>query len=183
MTSDRIDAIVDEVAGALTAVEPRRDFTARVMTRIADEDAPRPTWRAAWLVAAVAAVVSIVIVVFVARSFVAAPRRDGVRVAETPLQPARGVVPPKPAIADRSTTDRSTAERSTTRRAGTVRTAATTADRSPWDIDPLVTPPIDVAPLTVDLLAPEPIPLERLDTIRPVDVAPLTIDDRQRRQE
>jgi hypothetical protein len=182
MMSDRIDAIVDEVAGAMTADEPRRDFTARVMTRIADNDAPRPTWRAAWLVAPVA-VVSIVIVVFVARSFVDAPRRDGVRVAETPVQPAPGVVPPKPDITDRSTTDSSTAERSTTRRAATVRAATTIANRSPWDIDPLVTPPIDVAPLTIDLLAPAPIPLERLDTIRPVDVAPLTIDDGQRRQE
>lgn len=42
---------------------------------------------------------------------------------------------------------------------------------------------LDVAPLTVDALTPDPIQIERLDTISPINVAPLDITDVQRRYE
>src|SRR4029079_2683740 len=41
--------------------------------------------------------------------------------------------------------------------------------------------PIDVAPLTVDILKPDPIPVDRLDTIAPILVAPLEFIEEQRR--
>ena len=41
--------------------------------------------------------------------------------------------------------------------------------------------PLDVAPLTVDSLRPDPIPVEQLETIAPILVAPLDITDMTRR--
>ena len=43
--------------------------------------------------------------------------------------------------------------------------------------------PLDVAPLTVDALAPDSIQIPRLEAIAPIDVAPLDVTDDQRRNE
>ena len=55
MKNEQFDSIIDEVAGAMTAGEPRPGFTAEVMARIESGDAPRRTWRAAWVLAPLAA--------------------------------------------------------------------------------------------------------------------------------
>ena len=49
------------------------------------------------------------------------------------------------------------------------------------DLDTLPIDPLDVAPLAVEILRPDPIPVDRLDTIAPIPVAPLDITDVPRR--
>src|SRR5471032_1307065 len=67
MKNEQIDSIIDEVAGAMTAGEPRRAFAAEVMARIESGNAPRRTWRAAWALAPLAAAAAIVLALVVFR--------------------------------------------------------------------------------------------------------------------
>jgi hypothetical protein len=82
------------------------------------------------------------------------------------------------------TTVRAAAVRAVTNRTATNR-AATSPDlqRGAEAIAALTAPSLDLAPLTVGALIPNPIPIERLDAIPPIGVTPLDITDVQRRYE
>ena len=189
MKNEQFDSIIDEVAGAMTAGEPRRAFAAEVMARIASGDAPRRTWRAAWAMAPLAAAAAIVLALVVARG--AHRGADHARPQE-PTSAARGVQPGdrgpeiaasrKPGDAARDTPRialaTTAAPRNTHGRAidNAARGAASGIDR-------LVAPSLDVAPLAVGALSQEPIRIDQLDAITPIGVTPLGIDDMQRRHE
>jgi hypothetical protein len=178
--TERLDAIIDEVAATMTAGDPRADFDARVMARIA---APRPyrglrTADLGWVLVPAAAIV----IAFV----VMRPHEDQ---SKGRLKPATTVATtPATATTAQQMPDAGGLKPATTKAAATTRVVATRAAATraaaapvPGALPPLVNSRIDVAPLTVDSLTSAPISLDRLDTIERIDVAPLTLDDSQRR--
>jgi hypothetical protein len=176
MHPDPIDAIVDEVAGSLTAGEPRADFTTRVMARIESSDMPRRGWHHAWLLAPLAAAA------ILAMLLVRGPERTALHVDRGPA----AFAPPAlrratPELAGNPGEQRRERAAPQDRRRGD--RSARQRVREPYALDPLVTAGIGVTPLTIDRLASDPIAIDRIDPITSVDVAPLTIDDPQRRQE
>jgi hypothetical protein len=169
-----VDEIVDEVAGSLTAGEPRADFTSRVMARIeGSRDTPRRGWRPAWLLVPPTAAAIVAMLIFPAHD----TRPPGAGRVATAQQPAA----PRPA--DRSATQATHVAAATAARAVRTRASVSAPRPSPYALDPLVTAGIGVTPLTIDRLSTDPIAIDLLDPITSVDVAPLTVDDPQRRQE
>jgi hypothetical protein len=177
--TERLDAIIDEVAATMTAGEPRADFDARIARCVAAHHDPpsairHPRYRIAMTAFAVAAVMI--------AAFVMRPRQHRLenqpRTAATTTVPAPVPVqlPTRPAMDARAQPPLATTQHA-------VRSPRPATERTPVPgaLPPLVNSRIDVAPLAVDALTSAPISLDRLDTIERIDVAPLTLDDSQRR--
>lgn len=200
MKNEQIDAIIDEVAGTMTAGEPRPGFTAEVMARIESgiewHDAPRRTWRTAWTLAPLAAAAAIVValVVFrgVHRSADTAQPQASTSVARgaQPIERGADASAPHQAEAPRtevnvqkSAAAADTAGRGRSDGRGTERAARQTAATGTLDEPAAQVEAIDLARLAVDSLTPDSIRIERLDSIAPITVAPLDIPNVQRRFE
>jgi hypothetical protein len=197
MSDEPLNNAIDEAARQLTEGAPAdaAAFRRRVLARIEAGDAPRRSWRAAFVLSPIAVAAAMVIALFVAPGFQSGDRgrllrqvqgtpspstttapQETVRLAPSPgsyggtrkpdTAEARGA--PAPPLRSRAAGDRAVAPAS--RGAGVIEPAA---------------PPdsIAVAPLTVGAVSTDPIPIERLDTITPITIAPLDIIDLQRRFE
>ena len=199
-TDAEIDSAIDAVARQMTDGSPAggADFRRRVLARIESGQAPRPSWRAAWVLSPIAVAALVVMAVFVAPGPQHQVRLKPDATASTVrLKPDTTVAVAAPDTQVRPTPDatgrtvRLTPD--TTNRTATNRTATNRAQAAagpPFDpeaIEALAAPPLDLAPLAIDALAPDPIPLEQLDTTSPITIAPITvapidITDMQRRQ-
>jgi len=197
MWDERVNGAIDEVARQMTEEAPPHgaDFRRRVLARIASNDAPRASWRTAFVLSPIAVAAAIAIAVFVAG------RPDPVRPGVS--QPAGNTVRPFDGAQGRPEAPEGQLKPDTGEAAGptgpalqaaaanTVRLKPDTTEvRRPGSFGPGVLEPapqvdsIAVAPLVVGALAPDPIHIERIETITPVTVAPLElITDIQRREE
>jgi hypothetical protein len=182
-TDAGIDRAIDAVARQTTEGSPAGDLRRRVLARIEAGQAPRANWRAAWVLSPVAAAAVIVMAIFVARGF--QPRT--VRLKPDATSPTVRLEPdatsPTVRLKPDATSPTVRLRPDTTSR--TVRLKPDATNRA-VAIAALAAPSLDLAPLTVDALAPDSILLERLDTtlpitILPITVAPLDITDVQRR--
>jgi hypothetical protein len=168
MSDEQLNTAIDEVARQMTEGSPPAgdaDFRRRVLARIESGDAPRARWRPLFVAVPLAAAVVIAVVVTRSRPapVTAGPKgpapQDTVRRPD-PFGPGAAIVQADPIIPA----------------AHAPRTA--TVGAAPFDsrIDSIA-----VAPLGIDPLTPDPIPIERLETIAPIVVAPLDINDSSRR--
>jgi len=182
MWDEDVNRAIDEVARQMTEDAPpaSADFRRRVLARIASTEAPRASWRAAFVLSPIAVAAAIVIVTFVRSP---APVGPGVPQPAPPVAtaPSDMAGPKGPALQIPS------GRLSSVRRAGPFGPGVS---RGPGSFEPGVLEPapqvdsIAVEPLVVGALAPEPIHIERIETITPVTVAPLEIiTDIQRREE
>jgi hypothetical protein len=187
MSDERVNTAIDEVAREMTE-ETRTtngaDFRRRVLARIASNEAPRASWRAAFVLSPVALAAALVIAVM----FVRGPGRVGRGGAARPQEPALQPVATTAAKVGAELAPPVTREPESTRR-------STQAVRGPGpsgpgvsrpspQLDPIDVNSIAVAPLAISTLSPDQIQIERLDAVAPIDVAPLEIiTDLQRRQE
>ena len=194
MWDERVNGAIDEVARQMTEEAPPHgaDFRRRVLARIASNDAPRASWRTAFVLSPIAVAAAIAIAVFVAgrpdpvRPGVSQPAGNTVRLPPSPLRGFGGTRKP-------DTTEAAGPKGPALQAAAanTVRLKPDTTEvRRPGSFGPGVLEPapqvdsIAVAPLVVGALAPDPIHIERIETITPVTVAPLElITDIQRREE
>lgn len=174
---------IDEVARQMTGDAPpaSADFRRRVLARIASNEAPRAPWRAAFVLSPIAVAAAIVIVVM----FVRRPGPVGPGVSHP--APTVATAPSDMAGPKGPTLQIASGQPSSVRRPGPFGPGGS---RRPGSFEPGVLEPapqvdsIAVAPLVVGALAPEPIHIERIETITPVTVAPLEIiTDIQRREE
>jgi hypothetical protein len=184
MWDERVNAAIDEVAQQMTgaASAAGADLRRRVLARVASGDAPRASWRVAVVLSPIAVAAAIAIAVFVART---GPVGPGVTPQQTPSAKApekRSTGREGPVAQDRLPPIPVRPQPSPLHRFVATGNAATTA-RAAWQLDALAEQPLDVAALTVDALTPDPIQIERLETIAPIDVAPLDTTDVQRRYE
>jgi hypothetical protein len=79
MWDERVNIAIDEVAREMTEEAPATDdadFRRRVLARIASDDEPRASWRAAFVLSPIAVAAAIVIAVFIVGR--PAPVRPGV---------------------------------------------------------------------------------------------------------
>ena len=174
--------VIDEVARGMTAdvSDDTVAFRRRVLARVESGGAPRRTWRAAFVLSPIAVAAAIIIVAFVVLGRRPGPFGPGAQGPERP-------VPQTPPIVAASPPE--TAGPKGPALQAAVNTAAQPAVRRPGpegpalQIDPNAVASIAVAPLAVDALAPDPIPIDRLDAVPPIVVAPLDITDTQRRFE
>jgi hypothetical protein len=186
MSDERLNTAIDEVARQMTDAGPgdAADLRRHVVARIEAGDAPRERWRAAFVWSPLAVATALAIVFFVARSFesgdVRRPGPSDTPGTSLPSSPIAAAAQPKQRSAQRPTPEATVpaARRNAEHRTGSFEPAAagTMLDEPAPPIEPL-----DVAPLTVDALRPDPIPLEQLETIAPIFVAPLDITDMTRR--
>lgn len=198
MSDEPVNHAIDQVARQMTDGAPAdaAAFRRRVLARIEAGDAPRRSWRAAFVLSplAVAAVIAIAI---------AAARIPGVRHgrndnAQVRIPPSPegdgGTRTPDPAGArapqrdSAAATARPAAEPSPSapylRSLAAGDRAAAPANRGAGVIEPAAPPgSIALAPLAVAAVSTDAIPIERLDTITPLTLAPLAITDLQRRIE
>jgi hypothetical protein len=179
MWDERVNRAIDEVARQMTEDAPpaSADFRRRVFARIASNEAPRASWRAAFVLSPIAVAAAIVIIVM----FV---RRPGPTVATVPTDVA-GPKGPALQITDMAapkgpTLQIASGPLSSVRRPGPFGPGVS---RPAPQLDPIEVDSIALAPLAVGMLSPDPIQIERLDTIAPMTVAPLDIPDVQRRFE
>ena len=180
-----------------------------MLARIDGTDARRSLFavrRSTFVWTPIAAAAAIAIAVFIAREprKDVAPKTDSLRAARSEAaNPARAETPASSEVAPRTIAPRTIAPRTA---AGTIapRTAASavaprtvertaaprtsgptiasrTAPTVPPALDANAVASIAVAPLVVDTMTPEPIHVERLETIAPIAVAPLDINDSSRR--
>lgn len=178
---------IDEIARQMTEEAPTTDgadFRRRVLARITSNEAPRASWRAAFVLSPVALAAAIVIAVM----FVRGPGPVGRGGAADPQGPVLQPLVTTAAKVGAELAPPVTRKPETTRR-------STQAVRGPGSFGPGVSRPaleldaieldsIAPAPLVVGTLAPDPIQIERLDAVAPIDVPPLEIiTDLQRRQE
>jgi len=176
MWDEPVNDVIDEVARGMTEGSPASgaDFRRRVLARIESGGAPRRTWRAAFVLSPLAAAAAIVIAVIVTRgAHDHSPEQVAPQAAQNvPLPKETRREPVVPAVVVARPFQ------------GRVRGAESPAlhlDTLQLDANDVAS--IAVAPLAVDALAPDPIPIERLDAIPPIVVAPLDITDTQRRFE
>jgi hypothetical protein len=190
MWDDRVDTAINDVARRMTEGSPAdgADFRRRVLARVEAGDAPRATWRAAWLLSPLAVAAAILIAVMVVRR--PSPLGPGVTSPGSRTDVAQR---PAPDTTNRDVTNSAPAgPKAPALQNQTVRGPRQTV-RRPDPFGPgiaggsdeplLQAESLDVARLTVDALTPDPIQIERLDTIVPINVAPLDITDVQRRYE
>ena len=179
MSDEPVNAAIDEIARQTTQTPPgdADDFRRRVLARIAANDAPRRSWRAAFVLSPLGIAAAIVIALLVARGF--QPRVRG---------PERAA--PQEAVRLKPDTTEAPGPKEPALRiaAKTVRPKSDTtyaADSRPApQLEPIEMDSIAPAPLVVRMLAPDPIPIERIEAVTPVTIAPLEIiTDLQRRQE
>ena len=188
MSDERLNTAIDEVARQMTDAAPgaAADLRQRVIARIAAGDAPREPWRAAFVWSPLAVATTLAIVFFVARSFesgdVRRPGSSGTPATSLPSSPIAAAAQPGQTTTQSPTPEATVpaTRRNAGNHAGSLEpaTAGTMLNERAPQIEPL-----DVAPLTVDALTPDPIPVERLETIAPILVAPLDTIDTQRRYE
>jgi hypothetical protein len=178
MRDDAVNDVIGDVARRITAETPpdAAAFRRRVLARIENGDAPRHTWRASFVLAPIAATAVIALALFAGREHKADPEKQAVNVVAAPT-PLPGAAPsrvsdPEPG-AGALAKDFLGAERRRPAPADAVAAAPT------LDMDAVAA--IDVAPLVVNTMAPEPIQIEQLETIAPIVVAPLDFTDEQRR--
>ena len=178
MWDERVNTAIDEVAREMTDEAAATDdaaFRRRVLARIASDDEPRASWRAAFVLSPIAVAAAIVIAVFIVGR--PDPVRPGVsQPAGNTIRPFDGAQGRPEALEGRRTPDTAEARRPGPFGPGDSRPAP--------QLDPIEVDSIAPAPLVVGTLAPDPIQIERLDAVAPIDVAPLEIiTDLQRRQE
>ena len=187
MSDERLNTAIDEVARQMTDAAPgaAADLRHRVVARIAAGDTPRERWRTAFVWSPLAVATALAVVFFVARSFQSEDVRrpgssDTAAIMSLPSPPVGAAAPPEQSSTQRPTPEATgpAARRNAEHRPGSFEPAAagTMLHEPAPPIEPL-----DVAPLTVDALTPDPIPVERLETIAPILVAPLDITDMPRR--
>jgi hypothetical protein len=186
MSDERLNTAIDEVARQMTDPEPgaAADLRRQVVARIEAGGTPRERWRIAFVWSPLAVATVFAVVFFVARSFqpadVRRPGTLGTPVKSLPSSPIAAAAQP-----EQTSTRRPTPE-------ATVPAARRNAEHPAGSFEPAVAgtmlhepappiEPLDVAPLTVDALRPDPIPVEQLETIAPILVAPLDITDTTRR--
>jgi hypothetical protein len=179
-SDERIDALIDDVAGRMTEGTPAADFTARVLQRI-DERQPRLRWRWVWVAAPLAAAA----VILIAMQVVRLKPLDTARGPELVKGPDATGVPPVVRLKP-DTTDVSSEVRLPARaKRPSVRVAEGPDAAEMRTIDALAPPRVDVTPLEATRLdaavdAPESIELEQLEPIAPIAVTPLSDNDTQR---
>jgi hypothetical protein len=172
MWDEQVDQAIDEEARRATDGAPSTRFRTRVLERI-EADTPRPSWRAAWIVAPVAAAAAILIAVAVVHE---QRDRTTVRLKADTTETRKPVANPGSVGGDAGSV-----RLQPDRVAGRVRLQADRSSRPAppaSDVDPIA-----VAPLTVDALTPAPIAIEPLDAVAPLTLAPLDMPDVQRRNE
>jgi hypothetical protein len=198
MWDEPVNDAIDEVARRMTegAPDEAAAFRRRVLARIEAGDAPRRSWRAAFVLSPIAVAAAIVIAIVAARA-------PGVRYSNSGNAQVR--VPPSPGGYSATRTPDIAGARASQRDlvAATARTGAAAASPAPYlraraaghravspanreagVIEPAAPPgSIALAPLAVGAVSADAIPIERLDTITPITVAPLEITDLQRRFE
>jgi hypothetical protein len=189
MWDERVNRAIDEVARQMTeeAQPASADFRRRVLAQIASNEAPRASWRAAFVLSPIAVAAAIVIIVMFVRTPGPFGRRvllPGSTVATVPSDVA-GPKGPALQITDMAgpkgpVLQIASGPVSSARRPGPLGPGAS---RPAPQLDPIEVDSIAVAPLAVGMLSPDPIQIERLDTIAPMTVAPLDIPDVQRRFE
>jgi hypothetical protein len=176
MSDEQLNTAIDEVARQMTEGSPAGDagFRRRVLARIESGDAPRRSWRAAFVLSPIAVAAAIVISIVVARSW-PAPLEPGVlsstQITAGPKGPALHETARRPGPSGPG-------DRQTVRRPGPFGPGLSGA--APH-LDPIDA--IALQPLGVDPLASDPIPTERLETIVPLVIAPLDSVEEQRRYE
>jgi hypothetical protein len=190
MSDERVNAAIDEVARQMTdeAQPASADFRRRVLARIAANEAPRASWRVAFVFSPIALAAAIVIAVFIVGR--PDPVRPGISqpAGDTVPNRAEQARPLREPVGTTTGADKTVGAqlappvtRELVRRPGPFGPGVSTP--AP-ELDPIEVDSIAPAPLVVGTLAPDPIQIERLDAVAPIDVAPLDIvTDTQRRQE
>jgi hypothetical protein len=175
MWNEELNSSIDEIARQMTAATPTggADFRRRVLARIEAGDAPRKSWRAAFVLAPIAVAIAIAIAVMVVRG-PAGPEGPALHtpplVASGPGETATpGLKGPAPEVGTESPSVAPGHERA----AGPKGPSLSAANGSAPAIAVLT-----VSPLTVDSIAVSPIetdsmPLQKLDAIAPIGVTPL----------
>lgn len=189
-----LDRVIDAVARQMTETAPAggADFRHRVLARIEAVDAPRNSWRAAWVLSPIAVAAAIAMAVFVARGVQYRDRGPVLRQAQsTPSSPrdeqtTRQESPiaagdPNGPVRQLEPLSR---RRSAGRQPGERRSTGASRDTNAQNaVEALAAPSLGLVPLTVDAITPDRIQIDRLDVIAPINVAPLDITDAQRRDE
>lgn len=187
MWDERVSPTIDDTAREMTDGAPADGAAFRrcVLARIEAGDASRRSWRAAFVLSPIAAAAAIAIAMGVTRG---AHDRSPESVA-----PQRAETTPTPEHPQSSASETVVARGFQPRERGPERAAlhqmqvdaaaGPARDLDTLQLDANGVASIAVAPLAVDTLTPDPIPIERLDTVAPITVAPLDIPDVQRRNE
>jgi hypothetical protein len=185
-SDERIDALIDEVAGGLTEGAPAADFTARVLQQI-DARQPRLRWRWVWVAAPLAAAAVILIAMQVVRLKSALDTaRGGLELVEVPDAPGTKPWINSPSIAQLKPPLDEEPDATGRKPDATGANRNATAGQVASSIDALAPPRLDVTPLEVTPLDARATPtdsieVEQLETIAPIAVTPLGTDDSQRR--
>ncbi len=179
MQSDRIDAAIDEVAGAMTAGEPGHSFTSNVMRRLPERMPVAGRWRPAFVLAPIA--IATLVVVFVARS---GRRTDHVEPVRSPgsaiaVSPDVRVSDSPHASVNAETAPPLKKVLSNSRRTAVAGAEAAVPERSASPIEMLTVAPIANPTLTTDPIPVDPIRVDRLDSIPLLTIAPLSADEGQ----
>jgi hypothetical protein len=186
MSDERGDAAIGEVARQMTEGSPAdaEAFRRRIVSRIERRAAPGRSWRAAFVLSPIAAALVIAVAAYVLRGRTqpAAPLT-----IEHQAEQARPIDEPSTGASTQPDPSRAAdANRAAlpggARNAGR-RPAPGPGIAEPGSVEP--TPPLDsiaVARLAVETITPEPIQIDKLETIAPITVAPLDIPDAQRRE-
>lgn len=173
MWDEQLNTTIDEVAREMTA-EARDDeavrFRRRVLARIDAAERPRAHWSAALVLSSISVVVAIALAILVVRRPSPLESR-----APAGLQGSAAPMGTSSLVGDANPQESAPQAAAVARRRFEPGIAGTIAEPPP-QLDPL-----DVAPLTVDMLQPDPIPVDRLDQIAPILVAPLESIEEQRR--
>lgn len=178
MWDDELNTAIDDVARGMTEGSPAalRD---RVVARIESGGAPQRSWRASFVLAPLAAAAAIVVALFIARSHTeVAPASAPAATVRLPPSPQDGFGGTrKPDTTDAATahpapepTDLGRLAPSPLRGFGGTRKPDTTDTARQLER-------LDVAPLAVGSLTPDPIQIEPLGAIAPMAIAPLDITD------
>ena len=181
MWDDRVDSAIDDVARQMTEGLPAdaAAFRRQVLLRIDAGSAPRRSWRAAFVLPPVAAAAALVIAAFVMRGGRTQPQVTSPPTLSRRSEQARPLRGPMATTAPAAAAI--AAARPAADRPGRNSTPVDRAEDAAEPPAPL--DPITVAPLVIDTLRPDPLPLERLETIVPLTVAPFDIIEMQRRFE
>ena len=186
MPDERLDRAIEEVARRMTEGAPADGaaFRRGVLARIDAGDAPRRSWRAAFVLSPIAAAIVIAVAAFMMRGW---PQ------PAAPLTIANQAGQGQPQHEPSGAAGRDAAPSPQTNSNGQpLPAAATNARRRPARPVPdigesgIVEPalPVDsiaVTPLAVDTMPTDPIQIEKLETIAPITVAPLDTIDASRR--
>ncbi|HEV8209866.1 MAG TPA: hypothetical protein VGP77_07075 [Vicinamibacterales bacterium] len=181
-----MNTAIDEVAREMTE-ETRTtngaDFRRRVLARIASNEAPRASWRAAFVLSPVALAAALVIAVM----FVRGPGRVGRGGAAGPQGPARQPVATTAAKLGAELAPPVTREPETTRRSpqalrrpGPFGPGVTRAATAASDVEALAPPALDAPALAIATLTTESIALDRLETPARIAIAPLATPEGER---